>query len=225
MNEKWKLGWSSVARGFCGNQSKMVFASFWGSVPVPNENLNNWLLMITKALKATIGKYWGTNSEQLTCILTSSFVLYPIRPQVFASDDTIIEAISHIVCGGGSNECKSPCMVMRGWVGLQKARGMTVTFSEKTLSASTISTASTISSMGQQHVLLGMAQRGGLCSLPVKGLGFTWPFCAGDGVSLCSTASQNMLLKMVLSTVCVVENNQVKWRWTLFAMAQSLHSS
>ena len=85
-----------------------------------------------------------------------------------------------------------------------------MTFSEKTLFASPISTASTISSMGQQHVLLGMARGGELCSLAVKGLGFAQPFCAGDGVSLCTTASQNMLLKVVLSPVYVVENNQIK---------------
>lgn len=71
---------------------------------------------------------------------------------------------------------------------------MVVTFSEKTLSASPISVASTISSMGQQRVLLGMAQGDGLCSLPVKGLGFTQSFCAQDGVSLYSTTPQNMVL-------------------------------
>lgn len=87
--------------------------------------------------------------------------------------------------------------------------------------------ASTISSMEQQHVLLGMARGDGLCSFPVKGLGFTLPFCAGDGVShhpgstLCSTTSQNM----ALSPVYVAENNQIKWHWSLFAVAQILHSS
>lgn len=57
----------------------MAFVSFWGSAPVPNENLNNWLLRITTALKATTGKYSGSISEQLYCILTSSFVLYFIN--------------------------------------------------------------------------------------------------------------------------------------------------
>lgn len=58
----------------------MAFVSFWGSASVPNENLNNWLIRITRALKAATGKYLGSNSEQLTCILMSSFVLYSINP-------------------------------------------------------------------------------------------------------------------------------------------------
>lgn len=95
----------------------------------------------------------------------------------------------------------------QGWVGLQKVRGMVVTFSEKTMSVSPISIASTIPSAGEQHMLVGVAQGDGLCSLPVKGLGFTQYFCADDGVSLCSTTLQNMVLKMVLY---MGENNLFK---------------
>lgn len=107
---------------------------------------------------------------------------------------------SLMLCVEGSLMRLNDCA--KGGFELQEVRDRVVTFLPLDR-PSPVSVASTIPSTGQQHVLLDMAQRDRTCSLPVRGLGFTQPFCTGDA----SPCAPLPFLKMLPSSVSLVENN------------------